>query len=93
MNKVAQHALGDVKIADRPVLERPDRHDMAGGSALHALGVVADRQDVAGVPVHRDHRALAEHHAAALDIDHDRRSAQVDSNVLTPKHCVHLFGI
>lgn len=43
-DEVAQHGLGHFKVGDDAVLHGTDGPDVAGGSAEHALGVVAHGQ-------------------------------------------------
>ena len=71
-DEVAQHGLGHFKVGDDAVLHGTDGPDVAGGSAEHALGVVAHGQHhvvAARILFDRHHRGLAQHNALALDVD------------------------
>ena len=85
LDEVAQHLLGDVEVGDHAVLERPDRLDRPRGPAEHPLRVDADRVDLTGRRVDRDHRRLREHDAAASDIDERVRGPEVDRHVAAPE--------
>ena len=81
LDEVAEHLLGDVEVGDDAVLQRPDRGDVAGRAAEHALGLDADGVDLAGALVDGDHRRLGEHDAAAADVDERVGGAEVDGHV------------
>ena len=52
-----------------PSLQRPDRGDAVGRAADHPLGLVADREDLVGLLVHRDHGRLVDEDALAAHVD------------------------
>ena len=80
-HEVAQHLLGDLEVGDHAVPERPDGADPRRRAADHALRLVADGVDVAGVGVDGDHRGLGGHDALAAD-EHERvGGAEVDGDV------------
>ena len=81
LDEVAQHLLGDVEVGDHAVLERPDRLDVAGRAAEHALGLDADGVHLARALVDRHHRRLGEHDAAAAHVDERVGRAEVDGHV------------
>ena len=68
-DEVLQHLLGDREIRDNPVLERPDRGDVAGCASQHVLGIGAhgfhDPAATARVFPDRHHRRLIEDDAVA----------------------------
>src|SRR6056297_2112726 len=77
-----EHLLGQVVVGDHAVPHRPDGGDVARRAPQHAVRLVADRLDLAGVPHHGDHGRLAEHDALALDVDEDGGRPQVDADLL-----------
>ena len=81
LDEVAEHLLGDVEVGDHAVLQRPDRGDRPGRATEHALGLDADRVDLAGALVDRDDRRLAEHDAAPTHVHERVRGAQVHRHV------------
>mgnify|MGYP003694754801 CR=1 FL=1 len=81
LDEIAQHALGHVEVGDDPVLERPDRHDVAGRPADHPFGFHPDRHDLAGVGVEGHHRRLVEHDPATPHVHQGVRGAQIDGHV------------
>jgi hypothetical protein len=81
LDEVAQHLLGRLEVGDHAVLERPDGGDVVGGAADHALGLVADREHLAGGGVHRHHGRFVEHDALAPDIDQRVGGAEVNGHV------------
>ena len=54
VDEVLDHLLGDVEVADDAVTERPDRDDVGGRPADHALRLGADREHPLGPRVDRD---------------------------------------
>src|SRR5579875_2135451 len=45
-DKVLEHLLGDIEVADDAILQGTHRHDICRGTADHALGLGANRQDL-----------------------------------------------
>src|SRR3954471_20499461 len=83
LDEVAEHPLGRLEVGDDAVLQRPDRHDVAGGAADHPLRLGADGEDPGGVGVDRDHARLVEHDALAADVDEGVGGAEVHGHVST----------
>jgi hypothetical protein len=81
LDEVAQHLLGDVEVGDHAVLERADRRDRPGRAAEHALGLDADRVDLAGAAVDRDHARLGEHDAATAHVDERVGGPEIDGHI------------
>ena len=53
-DEVAEHLLADLEVGDDPVLQRPDRLDVAGGPTDHGLCLGADGEDTPGLHVDGD---------------------------------------
>ena len=81
LDEVAEHLLGDVEVGDDAVLQRADGGDRPGRAAEHPLRLDADRVDLAGTLVDRDHRGLGEDDPAPTDVDQRVRGAEVDGHV------------
>ena len=81
LDEIPEHSLGDVEVRDHPVLEWPDRHDVAGRPADHAFGLDPDSHNLAGVGVQRHHGRLVEHDPAAPHVDQGVRGAKVDRHI------------
>ena len=81
VDEVAQHLLGRLEVGDHAVLERPDGGDVVGRAADHPLGLVTDREHLAGGGVHRHDGRLVEHDALAADIDQRVGGAEVHGHV------------
>jgi len=77
-----QHRLGDFKIRDDAVFQRPDRHDIARGAPEHPLGLVAHGEHLAGAGLHGDDRGLAQHDAVVFYVYQRIRRAEVDADVI-----------
>src|SRR3984957_6022830 len=81
-DEVLQHFLGVGEIRDDPVLHRPDRGDMAGGSAQHVFGFPPDRDDYLAAPgrlvLHCDDRWLVENNAALANVDQRIGGSKID---------------
>ena len=81
LDEEPQHLLADVEVGDHAVLQRPDRLDVPGRAADHALGLDADRERPAVAGVDGDHRRFVEHHTAPAHVDERVGSSQVDRDV------------
>src|SRR5262249_50958246 len=81
LNKVIQHALGDLEIGDDAVLHRFNGDDIAGCAAQHFLGFLADGLDFARVLVDGDDGRLVDDNALALRIDKSIGGPQIDGEV------------
>jgi hypothetical protein len=81
LDEVSEHLFGHLEVGDHPVLQRPDRGDVAGRAADHPLRLDPDRVDLAGFGVDRDHRGLGEDDAAPTHVDERVRGAEVDRHV------------
>ena len=80
-DEVAQHLLGRLEVGDHAVLERPDRGDVLRRAPDHLLGVVPDRDQLAGLLVDRDHARLVDQDALAAHVDERVGGAQVHGHV------------
>jgi hypothetical protein len=82
-DEVLEHLLGDLEVADHAGAHGPDRPDVAGRAADHAVGLLADLQDLArSAPVEDgDDGGLVEHDAPALHIDQGVGGPQIDRHV------------
>ena len=80
-DEVPQHLLGRLEVGDHAVLERPDHRDLLRGPPDHPLGVVPDRDELAGGLVDRDDARLVDQHALAADVDERVGGAQVHGHV------------
>ena len=89
LDEEPQHLLGRVEVGDHAVLERPDRGDVVRGAADHPLGLVADRQDLAGARVQRDDARLVEQDALAAHVDERVGGPEVDGHVATDEAVRH----
>ena len=89
LDEVAQHLLGRLEVGDDAVLERPDGGDVVGGAADHALGLVPDREHLAGGGVHGDDGRLVEDDALAADIDQRVGGAEVNGHVSADETVCH----
>ena len=85
LDEIAQHALGDVEVGDYPVFQRPDRDDIAGRTAYHALGLQADRDYLPGIGIKRDYRWFVQNNPAPPDIHQGVGGTQVDCHVTAEK--------
>ena len=81
LNKVIQHALGDLEIGDDAVFHGFDGYDVAGRAAKHFLGFFADRFNFTGVLVDGDDGRLVDDDAFALRENQRIRGAEVDGEV------------
>ena len=81
LQQKADHALGDVKVGDGPAAQRPDGHDVSGGTADHVPRLVTGGKNLAGFAVHGNDRGLVEHDSTALHVDERVRRSEVDSKV------------
>src|SRR5665647_71264 len=84
-DEMAQHLLGDIKVGDDAVFERPHGADGGRRAAEHALGLRADGVDLIGAVVDGDHGRLAEHDAPAAQIDQCVGGTKVDRHVASAK--------
>ena len=81
LDEVAQHLLGGVEVGDDAVLERPDGGDAVRRPPDHALGLVADSEDLAVLLVHGHDGRLVDLDAAAAHVDEGVGGAEVDGHV------------
>ncbi len=81
-DEVANHLLGDVEVADDPVAQRPDGHDVGRRAAHHALRLRADGEHALGAGVHGHHARLADDDAAVADGDQRVGRAEIDPDVV-----------
>ena len=68
-------------VRQAAVLERADGGDALGCAADHALGVVPDRHQLAGLLVDRDHARLVDQDALAAHVDERVGGAEVNGHV------------
>ena len=80
-DELAQHRLGDLEVGDHAVPQGPVGGDRRRRAADHALRVGADRVDLAGALVDRDHGRLGEHDPAPAHVDDRVGRAEVDRDV------------
>jgi hypothetical protein len=90
-DEVAQHLGGDVEVRDHAVAKRADRADRGRRPADHPARLLADRVDVAGPLVDRDHGGLEHADALAAHEHEGVRCTQVDRELATPPepHALH----
>ena len=81
VDKVAKHCLGNIEVGDNAVLEGTNGHDVAGGTAEHALGLDADRQNALIVFVDGDDGGLADDDTLAAHGDKRVGGAEVDGKI------------
>src|SRR5262249_49854706 len=81
LDEVTEHLLRDVEVGDDAVLERTERRDRPARTAEPPLRLDTDGVALAAALVHPDHRRLAQHDAAAPDVDQRIRGAEVDRHV------------
>ena len=81
-DEVAEHLLGHFEVRDHAVPERPHGDDVGRRAAHHALRLRADREDLLGRPVDRDHGRLVDDDAPPFDHHQGVRRPQVDRDVV-----------
>src|SRR5206468_11174260 len=82
VDEVVQHLLGDVEVGDHAILERPDRHDVAGRPSEHGLRVVAHGEHRVVGDVNGHDGRLVHHDALAADVHEGIGRAEVDGEVV-----------
>ncbi len=82
LDEVAQHLLGDVEVADHPVAQRTDGHDVGRRAPHHALRLGTDGQHPLGAGVERHHARLGDHDPTVPHRDQGVGGAQVDPDVV-----------
>ncbi|MNL47838.1 hypothetical protein D3C87_1706470 [compost metagenome] len=82
LDEVLEHGLGHVEVGDDAVHQGPDGDDVAGGTAQHLLGLLADRERCAAVALlDGDHRGLAQHDPIAPHEHQGIGGAKIDAHV------------
>ena len=76
--------LGSVKVGNDSIPQRADRLDVFVRFAVHLLGLLADRNHLAGVSVQGHNRGLV-HHNGVLVNNQRIGSTQVNRNFLRKK--------
>ncbi|MNS82828.1 hypothetical protein D3C72_1165850 [compost metagenome] len=85
-DELLEHLFGDREVGDNAVLHGPDGLDVAGNSAEHLLGFVADGLDdlFAVRPAFMtdcDHGGLIEHNALAADVNQRIGGTEVNRHI------------
>src|SRR5258706_87410 len=83
LDKVTDHAFGNVEIRDHPVAQRAYGNDVGRRFPQHALGLGANGQDVSRIFFDRDDGGLAQNNPLSLDINKGIGRSQVNTHVVT----------
>lgn len=82
----AEHGVRQLKIRDGALLQRANRHDIAGRAADHALGIVPDGQHLLGGALNGDYRRSAEHKPLALLVNQYIGGSKVNAQIVQLRH-------
>src|SRR5712691_4656066 len=80
-DEVVEHLLGHFEVGDHAVFHGLDNPEIAGRTAQHLLGFLADRLDFAGTVVESNGRGLVDYDALVPGIDPRVNRAQVNRQV------------
>ena len=82
LDEMPQHGLRDFKIGNHAIFHGPDGDDVAGRAAEHALGFLADSQDVGRSRLDGNDRRFTQHDPLITHINERIRSPKVYPNVV-----------
>src|SRR6516225_998127 len=82
LNEMAEHRFGNLEVCDDAVLHRPDRYYIPWGSSQHALGFLANRQNVRGSRLNRDDGRLSQNNPSIPYVDERVCRPKIDTNVV-----------
>jgi len=82
-DEVLDHRLGDFEIGDDAIAQRADCLDVAGGTAQHHLGLLADSQNLtlAALGGEGHDRGFVQDDAPPLDVNEGVGGPKVDAHV------------
>ena len=82
-DEMLDHLFRDFEIGDDAVPQGSDGFDVAGCTAEHQLGLVADRQNLLAAALidNSDHRRFIENDAACLDVDQSVGGSEIDRHI------------
>ena len=82
-DKILDHPLGHLIVADDAVFQRPDHIDVRGVAPEHRLCVLTDLYDPVFLGVHRYDRRLLEHDALAFHKNQKRGGSEIHPDIFT----------
>ena len=78
LDEVLEHLLGDFEVGNHAVVYGLDNSEIAGRTAQHLLGFLADRLDFASTVVESNGRGLVHHDAPISGVDSRVNRTQVN---------------
>ena len=95
INKVMKHLLGNIKIRNNPVTQRPNSQNISGGFSNHLLRLGSNRQNLPCFLVDSDNRGFTDNNSLATNKHHCVRRTEINTNIMgeEPKKTIqHLKG-
>ena len=92
-HEVAEHGVGQLKVADHALAQRAQRQHIAGRAADHSIGLRAHSQHLLAHALNGDYCRLAQHDALALLINQHVGRAQINTQIAYLRHITNLVKV
>ncbi len=85
INKVAQHLLGNLKVRNHAIHQRPGGHDVSRSPSNHPFGLFANGQNLIGLSIYSHHTRFVNGYAFAAYVHQSVGGTKIDTDVVRKK--------